>query len=83
MASVKAPPFTYEPKLRSNIFNENLLSRPQLETVAYACQAHALMLPDKIRRKGFYLGDGAGIDLVHNSIMHFLWISSTLPLKLL
>ena len=61
MASVEPPPITYEPTLRPKVFKENLLSRPQLETVVYACQSHSMMLPDKKRRRGFFLGDGAGV----------------------
>lgn len=61
MASVEPPPFTYKPLLRTKVFIENLLSRPQLETVVFACQAHNTMLPDKKRRRGFFLGDGAGV----------------------
>jgi len=62
MASVEPPPITYEPTLRPRVFEENLLSRPQLETIVYACQSHATLLPDKKRRRGFFLGDGAGIN---------------------
>ena len=61
MASVEPPPITYEPILRPKVYKDNLLSRPQLETIVYACQSHDTMLPDKKRRKGFFLGDGAGV----------------------
>ena len=36
------------------------LSRAQLETVSYACQRHAMMLPTG-ERAGFFLGDGVGL----------------------
>ena len=61
MASVAPPPVTYQLTLTPKVFKNHLLSGPQLETVAYACQAHETMLPDKKRRKGFFLGDGAGV----------------------
>lgn len=61
MANVKPPPITYELSLRPKVFKNNLLSRPQLETIAYACQAHDLLLPNQTHRKGFFLGDGAGV----------------------
>ena len=63
MASVEPPPITYEPTLRQKVFKQNLLSRPQLETVVYACQAHEQILPGpEQRRRGYFLGDGAGSD---------------------
>ena len=80
LASVEPPPITYDLTLRPKIFNENLLSRPQLETVAYACQIHETMLPDKIRRRGFFLGDGAGIGTSHAFIFYNLYSSHTLLL---
>ena len=42
------------------VITEGLLSQAQLETIAYASQAHDRLLPNG-HRKGFFLGDGAGV----------------------
>ena len=60
------PPFTYGPKLREK---KGSLSRPQWETIVYACQAHEQFLPGPGGyRRGFFLGDGAGAFLSHSLI---------------
>jgi hypothetical protein len=60
MASVDAPDITYELQLPEKIMEKVLLSRPQLETVVYACQCHDTYLGNG-QRRGFFLGDGAGV----------------------
>ena len=60
MASVDPPDISYELALPSTIITNALLSRPQLETVAYASQCHETFLANTSRR-GFFLGDGAGV----------------------
>jgi hypothetical protein len=61
MAAVEPPDVHYKFSLPSGVINRGLLSRPQLETVAYACQSHDQKLPGGLVRKGFFLGDGAGV----------------------
>ena len=64
LASVTPPPITYGLKLQQK---KDSLSRAQLETVVYACQAHQQFLPGPERyRRGFFLGDGAGIEPTHS-----------------
>lgn len=60
MAAVEPPDVTYELHLPQKVFDRTLLSRPQLETVAYACQSHESFLAND-QRRGFFLGDGAGV----------------------
>ena len=54
------PPLTQRLRLPSRTFLEGLLTTAQLEGVARACAQHELNLPDG-SRKGFLLGDGAGV----------------------
>ena len=60
MAAVEPPDLYYELHLPQKVFDRTLLSRPQLETVAYACQSHESFLANE-QRRGFFLGDGAGV----------------------
>lgn len=65
MASVAAPEATYSPELPKSVISDGLLSGAQLETVVYAGQAHAEMLPaaegDTAYRRGYFIGDGTGV----------------------
>jgi len=60
LGSVPLPPVTYKHTLPAKLLDDKLLSRPQLETLLYACQAHELKLASG-ERAGFFLGDGAGV----------------------
>jgi hypothetical protein len=40
------PDITYELHLPKKVISKGLLSRPQLETVVYACQCHETFLPN-------------------------------------
>ena len=60
LAAVEPPDITYTIHLSPKLIQKGVLSSAQLETVTYACQAHESFLPDG-SRKGFFLGDGAGV----------------------
>ena len=60
LAAVPPPDIYHQLLLPVNIIEEGLLSSAQLETVYYACQNHDKFLSTKCR-KGFFLGDGAGV----------------------
>lgn len=61
MAAVDPPPITYTLTLPPKVVEKGLLSCPQLETVAYASQMFEQHLPTTNYRRGFFLGDGAGV----------------------
>jgi hypothetical protein len=61
MAAVDPPPITYELHLPPKVINQGLLSNAQLETVAYASQMFEQHLVSTNYRRGFFLGDGAGV----------------------
>lgn len=59
MSSVQFPALKYTPTLdKTAVAN---LSDAQVETVAYAGQAHDQMLGDGTTRRGFFIGDGTGV----------------------
>eukprot|EP01035_Chromulina_nebulosa_P031586 gene31586-42124_t len=60
LAAVEPPDIVYTTNFSQKIIQQGLLSSAQLETIVYACQAHESFLPDR-SRKGFFLGDGAGV----------------------
>lgn len=57
MSAVRLPKLTYVPNIPSEIVDSGKLSGAQLETIAYAGQAHEQMLPNGERR-GMFVGDG-------------------------
>lgn len=59
LASVEPPDITYELHL-DDLVASGGLSALQLESIVYACQRHATVLPDA-QRAGFFIGDGAGV----------------------
>lgn len=61
MAAVDPPPITYQLQMPSTVVDHGLLSCPQLETVTYASQMFEQLLPGSNYRRGFFLGDGAGV----------------------
>lgn len=60
MAAVLPPRPTYRPSLGAELVQDGLLSIAQLESLVYAGQAHAEILPNGSRR-GFFIGDGTGV----------------------
>ena len=58
--AVVPPDVAHQLSLPAHVITDGLLSRPQLEVVMYACQAHAQLLPT-LERKAFFLGDGPGV----------------------
>ena len=61
LSTVEPPDIDYELSLPSKIIDKSLLSALQLESVIYASQQHRGMLPDGKTRRGFLIGDGAGV----------------------
>lgn len=61
LATVEPPDITYKLKLPSKVIDRGYLSSLQLESVIYACQQHSEFMADGITRKGFLIGDGAGV----------------------
>ena len=66
LASVDLPPITYKLQIKDKkCVSSGSLSTAQLESIIYACQiSEQRMKPDAqglAKRKGFFLGDGAGV----------------------
>lgn len=61
LSTVEPPDVTYTLKLPPKVIDNALLSALQLESVIYACQQHNLFLGDGETRRGFLIGDGAGV----------------------
>lgn len=61
MASVAPPDVKYGLKFPKVVIDQGCLSQLQLESIIYAGQRHAMMLPDQVSRAGFFVGDGAGV----------------------
>jgi hypothetical protein len=61
LAAVAPPDVTYTPHLPPAVIKDGLLSSLQLESVVYAAQRHDGPRMDDGARKGFFIGDGAGI----------------------
>ncbi len=66
LASVDLPPITYKLQIKDKkCVTNGSLSTAQLESIIYACQiSEQRMKPDAqgfAKRKGFFLGDGAGV----------------------
>jgi len=61
LASVEPPDITYALNLPKKVYTEARLSRLQLESIVYACQAHDGRPFQDGRRRGFLIGDGAGV----------------------
>ncbi|XP_052870851.1 protein strawberry notch [Anopheles cruzii] len=60
LSSVEPCDVYYQLSIPAETINGGLLSALQLESITYACQAHAHLLPDG-SRAGFLVGDGAGV----------------------
>ena len=60
LRGAEMPPLTQRLRLPSRTILDGLLTTAQLDGVARACAQHELLLPDG-SRKGFLLGDGAGV----------------------
>ena len=60
MSAVEPPAPTYTLALPARVVKQGLLSIAQLESIVYAGQAHAEVLPNG-SRKGFFIGDGTGV----------------------
>lgn len=61
LSTVEPPDITYNLKMPEKVIERGYLSALQLETVIYASQQHEKFLPDGQTRKGFLIGDGAGV----------------------
>ena len=61
MASVMPPKTNYKISLPKSLITTGALSDAQLEAVVYAGHAHSDMLPDGVRRRGIFIGDGTGV----------------------
>uniref|UniRef100_A0A182Q7B7 Strawberry notch n=1 Tax=Anopheles farauti TaxID=69004 RepID=A0A182Q7B7_9DIPT len=60
LSSVEPSDVYYQLSIPLETINAGLLSALQLESITYASQAHAHLLPDG-SRAGFLIGDGAGV----------------------
>ncbi|XP_035794307.1 protein strawberry notch-like isoform X2 [Anopheles albimanus] len=60
LSSVEPSDVYYQLSIPPETISGGLLSALQLESITYACQAHAHLLPDG-SRAGFLVGDGAGV----------------------
>ncbi|XP_055305028.1 protein strawberry notch-like [Sitodiplosis mosellana] len=60
LSSVAPTDITYKLAIPDKTIEEGKLSALQLESIIYASQAHAQLLPDE-SRAGFLIGDGAGV----------------------
>ncbi|XP_053677627.1 protein strawberry notch [Anopheles nili] len=60
LSSVEPSDVYYQLSIPQETINGGLLSALQLESITYASQAHAHLLPDGTRA-GFLIGDGAGV----------------------
>ena len=61
LASVRAPPITYQPALPRRVVKSGALSDLQVEALMSAGQCHAGPLTAAGTRRGFLLADGAGV----------------------
>ena len=60
LASATMPPLQQLLRIPSATLLEGRLTSAQLDSIARACAQHELLLPNRAR-KGFFLGDGAGV----------------------
>jgi len=61
LSTVEPPDIDYNLLLPRKLIEEARLSALQLESVIYACQQHQEMMADGKTRRGFLIGDGAGV----------------------
>ena len=59
LSAVRPPAITYELRLARKVIEKGYLSDLQLESLVYAAQQHEKF--DGEKRKGFFIGDGAGV----------------------
>jgi hypothetical protein len=92
LASVEPPAVSYQLKLPERVIKKRMLSALQLEAVVYACQSHQFILGNG-QRKGFLLGDGAGVGkgrtiagIIYENFLNLrskaIWISISSDLEL-
>lgn len=61
LSTVEPPDIEYRLKLPADVIDKARLSALQLESVIYSCQQHNKFLADNRTRRGFLIGDGAGV----------------------
>lgn len=61
LSTVEPPNIEYQLKLPADVIDKARLSALQLESVIYSCQQHNKFLADNRTRRGFLIGDGAGV----------------------
>lgn len=61
LSTVEPPDVIHKLSLPCNVLDKGLLSSLQLESVVYACQQHSQFMADGKFRRGFLIGDGAGV----------------------
>jgi len=93
LATVEPPDIHYKLKLPPKVIDNGLLSALQLESVIYASQQHSHFLADRRTRRGFLIGDGAGVGkgrtiagIIYENFLNgrrkSIWLSVSTDLKL-
>lgn len=93
LSTVEPPKIDYQLQLPEKVIQNAYLSALQLESVIYACQQHRHFLPDGKTRRGFLIGDGAGVGkgrtiagIIYENFLcgrtKSIWLSVSTDLKL-